>query len=320
MKTTNGDCPVRKVILISIFILLVLGMYIGLIFNVFKPYYEVYINNNFIGYYSSYDDYENAYNKARDCSNEEYETTKYFAEEPVFKKVFIKTKCTKKVDNQELIKQNLETDYTVYGIIVNNEEKMYVKTKEEAEETINGFKDRVKDTTDIQIVPLIVKDLSILQLDETKEDICNQIVRDNLKVTSRGGIVREINTGLYDFEWPTQSQLITAYYGQSGQYWSNGHQGIDIGIPVGTDVMAAESGTITTSGWSNSYGWYVIINHGNNITSLYAHNSQLLVKINDYVEKGAIIAKSGSTGKSTGPHLHFEIKINGVAQNPLSFL
>ena len=84
--------------------------------------------------------------------------------------------------------------------------------------------------------------------------------------------------------------------------------------------MASDSGNVVTSGWSNSYGWYIVINHGNNITTLYAHNSQLLVKVGDYVEQGAVIAKSGSTGKSTGPHLHFEIKINGATQNPLSFL
>lgn len=318
---TNGDCPVRKIILISIFILLVLGIYISLIFNIFKPYYEVYINDNFIGYYSSYEDYESAYNKARDCSNEEYETTKYFTGEPIFKKVFIKTKCIKNVDNQALIKENLKTDYTVYGIIVNNEEKMYVKTKEEAEEIINTFKERIKDSTDIQISSLITQDLSILQLDETKEDICNQIVRDNLKVTSRGGIVREINTGLYNFAWPTPTQGVTAYYGASGSYWSNGHTGIDIGIPTGTNITASEAGKVITSGWSNSgYGWYVEIDHGNGIVSLYAHNSKLLVSVGDYVEQGTVIALSGSTGKSTGPHCHFEIKINGAYQNPLSFL
>ena len=317
---TNGDYPVRKIILIITFILLVLGAYIGLMFNIFKPYYEVYTGDKFIGYYSSRVEFEREYNKATDCSNEEYETVKYFAAEPSFNKVFIKAECIKQVDNQMLITDNLQTDYTVYGIIVNNEEKMYVKTKEEAEEIVNSFKDRVKDSTDIQINSLVTQDLSILQLDETKENICNQIVRDNLKVTSRSGIVREINTGLYDFAWPTKSQLITAYYAQSGQYWANGHQGIDIGIPSGTDVMASESGTVVTSGWSNSYGWHVIINHGNNITTLYAHNNQLLVKVGDSVEQGTVIAKSGSTGKSTGPHLHFEIKINGVTQNPLSFL
>lgn len=317
---SNRDYPVRRIILIIIFILMVLGAYVSLMFNIFKPYYEVYVGDKFIGYYSSRAEYDAEYIKAIDCSNEEYETTKYLAAEPRFERVFVKTKRIKQVDNQMLITDNLQTDYTVYGIIVNNEEKMYVKTKEEAEEVVNSFKDRVKDSTDIQINSLVTQDLSILQLDETKENICNQIVRDNLKVTSRSGIVREINTGLYDFAWPTTSHLITAYYAQSGQYWSNGHQGIDIGIPTGTEVMASESGNVITSGWSNSYGWYIVINHGNNITTLYAHNSQLLAKVGDYVEQGTVIAKSGSTGKSTGPHLHFEIEINGATQNPLSFL
>ena len=123
---SNGDYPVRKIILIIIFILMVLGAYVSLMFNIFKPYYEVYVGDKFIGYYSSRAEYDAEYIKAIDCSNEEYETTKYLAAEPRFERVFVKTKRIKQVDNQMLITDNLQTDYTVYGIIVNNEEKMII--------------------------------------------------------------------------------------------------------------------------------------------------------------------------------------------------
>jgi murein DD-endopeptidase MepM/ murein hydrolase activator NlpD len=97
------------------------------------------------------------------------------------------------------------------------------------------------------------------------------------------------------------------------------HSGIDIGVSEGTDVLASKDGTVVTAGWNNGYGYYVTINHGDGIATLYAHNSSLLVKSGDKVSKGQAIAKSGSTGNSTGPHIHFEIIINGETVDPSKY-
>ncbi len=98
------------------------------------------------------------------------------------------------------------------------------------------------------------------------------------------------------------------------------HTGIDIGCPSGTTVVAANSGTVIKSGWNNSYGYMVMIDHGGGIVTLYAHNSSLLVSTGSNVERGDAIAKSGSTGMSTGPHLHFEVRVNGDYQNPRNWI
>ena len=100
-----------------------------------------------------------------------------------------------------------------------------------------------------------------------------------------------------------------------------GHTGMDLAVPTGTSVRAALPGTVTVSTYNQGgYGYYVMIDHGNGLSTLYGHNSQLLARVGQTVEVGDVIALSGSTGRSTGPHLHFEVRINGERTNPRSYL
>ena len=100
-----------------------------------------------------------------------------------------------------------------------------------------------------------------------------------------------------------------------------GHSGMDLAVPTGTSVRAALPGTVTVSTYNRGgYGYYVMIDHGSGLSTLYGHNSQLLARVGQTVEAGDVIALSGSTGRSTGPHLHFEVRINGERTNPRSYL
>ena len=96
----------------------------------------------------------------------------------------------------------------------------------------------------------------------------------------------------------------------------NFHAGVDIGVPCGTPVHAAANGTVVKSGWNRAYGWVVIIEHDGGYSTLYGHNSKLLVSVGDDVKQGDVIAKSGSTGYSTGPHVHFQLMRYGNPINP----
>ena len=126
------------------------------------------------------------------------------------------------------------------------------------------------------------------------------------------------------FLWPsTNSYTITSPFSMRvhpvlGVYKQ--HTGIDIGASYGTDVLAAADGTVIIAGWNNAYGNYVVINHGGGVTTLYGHNSSLNVSKGQKVSQGQVIAKVGSTGYSTGPHIHFEVQVNGSPVNPMSYL
>jgi murein DD-endopeptidase MepM/ murein hydrolase activator NlpD len=113
--------------------------------------------------------------------------------------------------------------------------------------------------------------------------------------------------------WPTEGHRISQYYS-----WR--HTGLDIANKVGTPLYAAEAGKVEFSGWSNGYGNNVVINHGGGKKTRYAHASKLFVKVGESVERGEQIANMGSTGWSTGSHIHFEVIINGTKYNPLSYI
>ena len=98
------------------------------------------------------------------------------------------------------------------------------------------------------------------------------------------------------------------------------HEGIDFLVDTGTPVHAAAAGLVVVAQFHPQYGYVIDIDHGNDFVTRYAHNSKLLVKPGDLVQRGAVIAESGSTGRSTGPHVHFEVRYKGVAQNPNRFL
>lgn len=116
---------------------------------------------------------------------------------------------------------------------------------------------------------------------------------------------------------PPVNARISSYYGQR---WGRMHEGIDYAVNPGTGIKAAGGGRIIYSGWSSGYGLLVIIQHQKGLKTLYAHNSKLLVSNGEYVHRGEVIARSGNTGNSTGPHLHFEVQVNGRPANPLNYL
>lgn len=126
-----------------------------------------------------------------------------------------------------------------------------------------------------------------------------------------------------DFIWPVPKNItrISSYFGWRILWGrSDYHLGIDIPAASGTDIYASNGGTVVTATWHYSYGYYVLIDHGGGYATLYAHNSRLLVKAGDKVEQGDVIAKMGTTGSSSGNHLHFEVRVNGKVQNPLNYV
>ena len=113
------------------------------------------------------------------------------------------------------------------------------------------------------------------------------------------------------------SGKISCRYGRNNGYY---HTGLDIAAPLGTNIKAAASGTVITAGYHYSYGNLIIISHGNGVQTYYAHCSKLNVSVGQYVSQGQSIGTVGSTGNSTGNHLHLEVRVNGKAQNPQNYV
>ena len=153
-----------------------------------------------------------------------------------------------------------------------------------------------------------------------KEPVTEEIVEGTATPVSLSGSTGsgKIDSG---FIWPLSGN----YYVSSDFGWRSmgNHGGIDIclrGGTYGASVRSCAAGTVIYSGWYGTYGKLVKIDHGNGLQTYYAHNSELLVSVGDYVGQGEVIAKAGSTGNVTGPHVHLEVRVNGVRQNPLNYL
>jgi murein DD-endopeptidase MepM/ murein hydrolase activator NlpD len=116
--------------------------------------------------------------------------------------------------------------------------------------------------------------------------------------------------------WPCDGPVVSAF----GMRWGRMHEGIDIGCAYGTPNRAAAAGTVIYAGWMGGYGNLVVLDHGNGLSTAYAHASAILVGVGQTVAQGETVSLVGSTGHSTGPHLHFEVRINGVAVDPLLYL
>ncbi|HHT48971.1 MAG TPA: peptidoglycan DD-metalloendopeptidase family protein [Firmicutes bacterium] len=169
------------------------------------------------------------------------------------------------------------------------------------------------------------------ELDKVQKDRKQlEAALDELETTSRA-IEAEIKRrqqkaalGTGKFVWPLATKgRISSLFGERVHpilKEKRFHNGLDIAVPSGTDVFAVDRGKVLISGWNGGYGYYIALDHGNGISTAYAHNSRLLVKEGEMVAQGQVIAKSGSTGLSTGPHLHFEVRIDGAPVDPVTYL
>lgn len=162
------------------------------------------------------------------------------------------------------------------------------------------------------------------QIKKIEAELKRQEEEAKKKAEAAGKTYNTVSLGNISFIWPCPaSSRITSSFGDRESPTagaSTNHKGIDIGAPTGSNIVAAAGGTVTISTYSYSAGNYVMINHGGGVSTVYMHCSKLLVSVGDTVKKGDVIAKVGSTGYSTGPHLHFGIRQNGTYVNPSKYV
>lgn len=202
-----------------------------------------------------------------------------------------------------------------------------LKSIEKEKELLQKKKDFIKDQMDkkIEVFNQIgAEKYSLASYSTQLETYSEELEKTIVKLQSFGYMGSNIVKGKGVMMWPTDGGSISSGYGNRIHpiyKEEKMHTGIDIGgIGYDAPVYASADGIVITAGWLGGYGNTVIIDHGNGISTLYGHNSKLTVKVGQEVKRGDLIAKSGSTGVSTGPHIHFEVRVNGKTVNPLEWL
>lgn len=220
------------------------------------------------------------------------------------------------------LEENAQNVYRVYEVAdLNNEEtKVYVNTMEEAEELVSTLKDQYSEIEpDLVINPIYLDNVDEVNEENiklAKEELTNSLQEE---LEEKEEIDSRTVNGIYLAVVPVTGR-ITSRFGANESIRDHTHKGIDIAATRGTPILATAAGKVTFAGWSSGYGYLVKIDHGNGVETYYGHCSKLYVSTGDTVEAGEEIAAVGSTGNSTGNHLHFEIRLNGNQVNPETFV
>lgn len=239
-----------------------------------------------------------------------------------------KTIETKEERMIETVKQEVEITYKYYELALNNETIELVDTLEEAEDLSNKVKEenQEKDLA-LSIIEKYTKkgeEVKTSDLEIAKEDIQGKVTKKLEELQKQKEEEERINrmpviNGI-KLAYVPITGTITSRYGVSSRIRSSNHTGLDIAASKGTPIKVVASGTVISASYQGAYGNLVKIDHGNGLETWYAHTSKMYVSQGQKVDAGAVIASVGSTGNSTGAHLHLEIRINGEHVNPQKYL
>ncbi|MEG2348398.1 MAG: peptidoglycan DD-metalloendopeptidase family protein [Clostridia bacterium] len=322
-----------RFILFSIFTLVLVFSSVAItVLNTYKPAVKTYLDGKFIGYFSNESQFDEVYNDlVSEKQNIDSNVKVYLASEPSFETSYIRDNLLSEQNVYTNLRAEIKTEYTIYNVAVNDEKKMTFTTQDEANKYAQNLRKEVS-SLNVVVNEEKVEQLGEITSNERAESILKDIVDRNKPVV----IVKPKVTNYYKSEtdatasnaiadaalaqggiWPTNSHYISSPYGWR---WGTLHTGTDIAGKAGDPIYAYKSGLVTYSGWASSYGYIVKIDHGNGLSTWYAHCSQLLVTAGQEVSQGQVISLMGSTGYSTGNHLHFEVRINGVHVNSYPYI
>ena len=309
-----------NIVAIALFIMMIIILF------KFNLVCEVKLGDEIVGYISDKNEFET---KINEIINKEEESKLYTIIEDMPKyKLTLVNKDVQTNENVILAKleNNSETTYKLYAVTLNGEEKAILASLEEAEKIVDEMTEKYEDDIDLDIgitdvITTDKKDECTVKV--AKTDINKEIKKAVEEKEAEEEKQREIEShtvqGVY-LEVTPVSGIITSRFGNRESIRSYGHTGLDIAAPAGTPIKAVADGTVLFSGYSGGYGYVVKLNNGNGVQTYYGHCSSLYVSTGEKVKAGDIIAAVGSTGNSTGNHLHFEVRVNGTEVNPQNYL
>ena len=310
----------------------------GIVAFVFKPIYSVTLNGELIGYCSKKSKLQAKIDEYIEKGNGDNSNLAFVQVDsmPQYKMCLLKRNV--ETNDDEIFQKvtgNGTAYYKYYAVLEDSEEKAYVADFATAESIIEGLKE--KDSDNIEDLSRIEKYETKLADFVTKEDAISSLYKEKPVVvkqvtaakassssssgsfsTSRNMSQSKVSLGVSLIKPITGT--ISSRFGASSSIRSGAHTGLDIASSSGSPIKAAGSGTVSFAGWKGSYGNLLVITHSNGVQTYYGHCSKLYVSSGQSVSQGQTVAAVGSTGNSTGPHLHFEIRVNGVAYNPQNYV
>ncbi len=321
----------RKTTKLTILIAVSIFLIICAVALFFKPIYAVTINGEQVGYSKDKSKLQTRINKYMETGEGGENSNIAFVQidnMPEYKMCLLKRNIVTNDDEIfEKIKQTGVVYYKYYAIMEGEEEKAYVSNFSEAEEIVTQLKEKesnnIGEIAILEVYNTELKEFS--EIEATVASLYQQKVVEVKRKVSSGKVNTSMNLSYDNASLNINlirpiSGILTSRFGESSRIRSSRHTGLDIAASSGTKIKAAAGGTVTFSGYKNSYGYMIVINHGNGVETYYGHCSKLFAKEGQKVEQGEIIAAVGNTGNSTGPHLHLEIRLNGVAYNPQNYL
>ncbi len=328
----------KRGIKFTILFIIAVFLIVGTIAFLYKPTYSVFINGEQVGYTEDRSGLQhriNDYVEKGDGTNSNVAFVQV-DKLPEYKLCLLKKDVVANDDEIfNKIKDTGVTYYRYYAITDNNEEKTYVGTFEEAEKVVSDLK--AKNSSNIEKIAIVEKyETEMKDLVTSDEAVAKLFVEPPKVVTvaKKGTSAKYAASGSVNTKGTTSSAkanigitlikpisgVITSRFGASSSIRRSAHTGLDISAPSGTPIKAAASGTVTFSGYKGSYGNMLVISHGNGVQTYYCHCSKLYVGTGTQISQGQTIAAVGNTGNSTGPHLHLEVRVNGVAYNPQNYV
>lgn len=290
------------------------GFISGLILTKYKPVYAVSLGNQNVGYIENIDEFEkNVEENVINYTGKNIDSVE-IKETPQYELKLVNKE--EKTNEQEIIiamQKDMDITYKYYEIALNDEVIDSVDTKEQAENIVGDLK-QDDEKNKIEIIEKITKNPEEIKTDEF------EIAKSNItkKIKENENVIAEVE-GIKIAKLPVTG-IISSRYGVSSRIRSSTHTGLDIATSTGTPISVVADGIVTCAEYSGAYGNLVKIDHGNGVETWYAHTSKMYVKVGQQVKAGDIIAAVGSTGNSTGSHLHFEIRINGNHVNPQNYM
>lgn len=280
----------------------------------YKPAYRVTISGEEVGYILNKNEFEQLINN--EILNIDQENVAFvdIKEMPKYNLLFIEN--NKETSEEEIFNKIQETavvTYKMYAVTLEKGSTTYVSSKSEAEEIINSIKEKQEDA-EISMQEIYTQNLEELESKvEVASNVQTKLEEEYEKIES------STFNGIYFSVKPVTGN-ITSRFGAVESIRDHAHMGMDIAAPNGTPIKAAADGTVKFAGTMGGYGNLVIISHGNGVETYYGHCSKIYVTKGQEVTAGDEIAAVGSTGYSTGNHLHFEIRKDGSQVNPQKYL